>query len=313
MKKFSKEFEDEIIDLYKKNFSATAIAKMFNKNSTTILRVLKRNGLEIRSFRTSKRLKFNKIEEEFILESYKQGKNTVEIAKELDSYNTSIRRVLIKHNIELISTKDRIKYVKSNPFSENCEYSDYFLGLLITDGCISKNTITLSLKEEDIYMLKNFAEFLSPTVKVNKYFAKAHNKYQYYVKIKNDDVIKYLESKANFKNKSFDLYLKTSLNYNILRGIIDGDGCVLISNNLLRLQICTKSEQFANQLKDFFISEGFSPKINKDKRGLLSVNLFRQDELVKLKTFLYSDASIFLERKYRIWLAFLEIRNDKIS
>jgi hypothetical protein len=311
--KFSKEFEEQIIDLYKNGNSATKIGKLLNKNSTSILRVLKRNGIELnpKTLPKNKRYKFTLEQIQFIINSYLSGNDTYQIAKSLNSYNTSIRRVLIKHNIPLISTGERLRFVKTNPFKLGEEKSDYFIGMLITDGCISNNAITLSLKESDVYLLEEFAKFLSFYVKVNKYYHKAHKHYEYYVKFKNNEVCDYLNSLAEFNNKSFDLYLKVPLNWNILRGIIDGDGSVKIYNNLLKVSIYTMSVNFKNQLVEFLTNNQFTPKITQSEKELWQIALYRQKELIRLEKFLYSDATVFLNRKRCDWLAFLAIRNEK--
>jgi hypothetical protein len=173
--------------------------------------------------------------------------------------------------------------------------------------------VTLSLKEEDVYILQKYANFLSPLVKVNKYFHKKHNKYQYEVKFKSLEIVNHLQSMAEFNNKSYDLYLKTDLNWHILRGIIDGDGGMTFLNNkkTLTISIFSKSKLFLLQINDFLINKGFSPKLTIDKRGLWKLTLYKVEEVLKIGSLLYSDASIFLKRKYMKWLAFLEIRNDK--
>ena len=85
--------------------------------------------------------KFNTKKELKICSLYKEGKNTVEIAKDFNTYNTSIRRVLLRNNITLRKCGEAQKYSNNNLF-ENVNLSNeesYYLGLLITDGCISNN------------------------------------------------------------------------------------------------------------------------------------------------------------------------------
>lgn len=118
-----------------------------------------------------------KYDELKVVKMYESGLNTVEIAKSFGTYNTTIRRILLRHNVTLVSTKDRLRFVTDNPFKESDPTSDYFLGLLISDGCVSGHTVTLGLKEEDVYMLEHFAKFCSPKLKVCKYFHTTHQKY----------------------------------------------------------------------------------------------------------------------------------------
>lgn len=43
--------------------------------------------------------RFNSQKEASIVEDYKSGKTTIEIARKWNTYNTSIRRVLLRYNI----------------------------------------------------------------------------------------------------------------------------------------------------------------------------------------------------------------------
>ena len=100
-------------------------------------------------------MKFSKEKENSIIQDYLNGKNTVQIAKKWNTYNTSIRRVLLRNNILIRSNVIAHTNVPVCPFKDGDEYSEYFLGLLLTDGCISRRTansatITLSLIDEEI-------------------------------------------------------------------------------------------------------------------------------------------------------------------
>lgn len=249
--------------------------------------------------------KFSKSKEEYIINLYNSGKSQKEIANLLNTYNTSIRRVLLRNNIKLRSNSYIQSFVKENPFI-NKLHSKYFLGLLLSDGCISNSNIFLSLNVKEYYLLEQFAIFLGDKVKVNKYFSKNHNKYQYYVKFRSKLIEKYLKTLACFDNKSKNLELYIPINYELLRGIFDGDGSVIYTNNKqsLRWFICTASEKFANQLFQFLIEENYNPTIT-NYRGIFYVNLYRKNELNILFGNLYKDTDMFLYRKHNRWATFL--------
>lgn len=251
-------------------------------------------------------IRFSKETQQKIITLYQEGMSQKDIATLLGTYNTSVRRVLIKHGIRVRGNSEVQNFVRENPFKED-SLSDYFLGLILTDGCISNNALSLSLKEEDVYMLENFARFLSNKVKVNKYFHKGHNKFQYYVKTRSDIVIEYLKTVAQFKNKSFDLVLYKGMNWNILRGVFDGDGGVVYLNEgkSLKWFICGNSMLFINQVYEFLRSNGYNPTIT-SSNGTYYVNLYRKKELLTLFNHLYSDGCTYLIRKYNILATFLE-------
>lgn len=251
--------------------------------------------------------KFSKQKEEEILKLYSEGKNQKEIGKIFNTWNTSIRRVLLRNGVKPRGNAEIQSFMEHNPFIED-KYKDYFIGLLVTDGCISKGSLTLSLKEEDKYMLENFARFLGNKVKVNKYFHKAHNHYEYYVKVKYRPVTDYLPKVAKFENKSKELELYIPISWEILRGIFDGDGGVTVmgkTKKQLRWFVCGASKIFIYQIYDFLREEGYNPTITSNG-GMFYVNLYRKKELCSLFEDLYKNADMFLVRKYVKMATFVE-------
>ena len=109
-------------------------------------------------------MRFSKEKERLILDDYLSGLSTVKIAEKWNTYNTSIRRVLLRNGIIPRNLKESLRTVDKNPFKLGDEKSEYFLGLLLTDGNIyhRKNSnsvsISLSLKDEDL--VKEFRNFV---------------------------------------------------------------------------------------------------------------------------------------------------------
>ena len=162
-------------------------------------------------------IKFSKEKEQDIINLYLKGKTQTEIAHLYKTYNTSIRRVLIRNRITIRKNDKIQRKCKHNPFKRNDEYSDYFLGLLLTDGCIStnitkkSNTINLSLNERDGYIVEAFRDWASPTQKVSKVLQKRNNSYMYSINLCNIEMEEYLIRKGNFKNKSYNCKIYTPI------------------------------------------------------------------------------------------------------
>lgn len=255
--------------------------------------------------------KFSREKEQDIIDRYKRGKNTIEIAKEYNTYNTSIRRVLLRNGIVPRNSQKVQRLCKHNPFKRNDEYSEYFLGLLLTDGCItnkSRNTyvVNLSLSEKDGYMVEKFRDWASPSAKVSKVLQHINNSYMYSVNIANCEMIDWLRLKGNFYRKSYECKIYTPITWNILRGIFDGDGGYRQQNkDDLNFFICGKSSVFITQIHYFLVKSNFHP-IVRNQHGLFYVSIYRQNEVLLLGEYLYKNAHIFLKRKYERWLAFYE-------
>lgn len=229
-----------------------------------------------------------------IIEWYLNGLNTKEIANKLGTYNTTIRRILLRNNIKLRTVLDMARrYSRTDIFESNLSREEnYFLGLLITDGCISDNRITLGLKESDISILERFAKFMGDDVKVNHYFHRKHAINQFEVKVRNKIVSNNLKKLANFNNKSYDLELYIPLNFDILRGIIDGDGSTLGQN----IKIFGMSTIFLNQIKSFLLKYNIESYIRRNKT-CYQLNIYKQKDVLFLYDKLYYDTDLFLERK----------------
>lgn len=258
-------------------------------------------------------MKFSKEKDQEIVNLYLEGFNTVMIAKKFSTYNTSIRRVLLRNNIKLRTNSELLKFSDNNKFKNTplSRESDYYLGLLIADGCISKNRLTLSLKEQDIYMLQSFASFLGEKVKVNKYFHSTHNKYQYEVKVRNESICDNLKKLAIFDNKSYDLKMLTKLNFDIIRGIIDGDG-YLRTDKSCTMQICGNSLEFLKQIQDFYNQYNITSYIRKS-RNLFSLSVHKQKDIIFLYNKLYYSTDLFLKRKKSKFGPLLKKFNSKNS
>jgi len=84
-------------------------------------------------------MKFDREKVNYIIKEYKKGRTQKDIATELGTYNTTIRRILIRNNVEVLGNDKLQTVVKHNPFLNlNDDETLYWLGYLIADGNISK-------------------------------------------------------------------------------------------------------------------------------------------------------------------------------
>lgn len=256
--------------------------------------------------------KFSKEKELEIINLYKRGYTQKEIAEKYNTFNTSIRRVLLRNNVYLKGNDKQQRLCKHNPFKRHNEKSEYFLGLLITDGNIDysskRKRIRLALNEKDGYLIEEFLNWAAPEAKVTKTLQKLNNSYMWSASITNEEALNFLERVGNFHNKSFEAKLYIPLTYHILRGIIDGDGGVYQQNtSAVKFSVCSKSIVFIKQIEAFLIKEKFSPIIY-EWHNLYYIQVTKIDEVLKLGQLLYNNAHIFCKRKYERWLAFYESR-----
>lgn len=222
---------------------------------------------------------------------------------------------MLRNKIKLRGVVESQTSIKECPFKENDEYSEYFLGLLLTDGCItrrSKNsaTISLSLKDEDL-MIK-FQNFICPSNKISKVLQKKYGTYMYQSSVRSKLIADWLDSKGNFYNKSYDCDIYVPITSHILRGIFDGDGYCMTRNsgNTFCYGICGKSKIFLDKIQQYLKSKGITFNLH-FRHNLYYLESTKTVEVVKFYNLIYDEAHIYLQRKYAKGHLFLETLREK--
>lgn len=248
--------------------------------------------------------RYSKEDELKIVRMYKEGINTVEIANLFNTYNTTIRRILIRNNIKLISISERLRKVEPNHFDDYLDPEvQYWIGVLAADGCLTNGNLVLAVKDEE--WVTQFRNFLNPSININ---LDPHEIWRVSVRCKGLNS-RLTELYNLTENKSLDLKLKCKFTPHLLRGIIDGDGgwtAMRVRNNgtaNFNMRIGSGSLDFINQCKTYLEELGFSPTltstIKNRKNRFYTVSMFKQSELKTLINILYNDLNQpFLIRKH---------------
>ena len=108
--------------------------------------------------------KFSQEKEQYIISEYLSGKNPKQIGKLLNTYNTSIRRVLLRNNIIPLTSAQRWSQ-RNNVFLNNTEESYYWIGFIIADGCINSTRIEVTSSEKDSNHLLKYSLFINAPIK----------------------------------------------------------------------------------------------------------------------------------------------------
>lgn len=106
---------------------------------------------------------------------------------------------------------------------------DYFLGILATDGNICKSKIGLQFAENNKEILEHWVDFLHGTVNIKSFIRKKTGRTYYEVKFKNQEIADYYKNLGITERKTHTLKLRY-INWNVILGIFDGDGCLSIDN-----------------------------------------------------------------------------------
>lgn len=191
----------------------------------------------------------------------------------------------------------------------------YILGLIITDGCITKNgqkfVICISLKDKE--MIERIRNIVCKTKKVYK----DGNNYQ--VKWRNSNDISYLEKLHIAQRKTYTVGIpcfENNMNH-LIRGLFDGDGCVYNDSTTgrgkkyvyQRISFTSGSKQFVDDLSKFLTDNDIQHKINLDNRRkdcankTYYVKISKQKEVQKLKNLMYENCNEWkLQRKYDLFI-----------
>lgn len=189
------------------------------------------------------------------------------------------------------------------------ELSYYLLGLIYSDGCLSKEKtkrFRLTYSNNDLSIMSLVKEACTPHKKLYR------NRDGYSVVSHNEEDITYLLRLGMTEQKSLTMKFPDLESHNLLRhfirGFFDGDGCVFKSRTksgrkyyeYVFVSFTSGSKEFLEKLK--LILETFEIKSNliKDCRNTNSsyyLKIQKQESVRKFAKFIYENASFFIAYK----------------
>lgn len=250
--------------------------------------------------------------EKEIVEYYKSRPMTFdELVSKFGLCSPTIGKILNKYHI--------VRYTKSQLYSPdlvedyfntiNSQAKAYFLGLIITDGCVySKNgkapIVTLSLHENDSYLIEMFLKEIHSNKKVTNDGRGCSE-----IAISSSKMVSDLRKYGLLERKSLYAVFPSNLPINyypsLLRGIIDGDGFISFyarrgrKSHIKAVRLCSGNEKFLLDIVEFLHRVVDIDPVNtyREKENLWSIAYRKTSSLVKLIEYLYSDAEIYMKRK----------------
>lgn len=247
---------------------------------------------------------------EKIVKEYLDGKTIKEISILLNIPKGTVRYNLVKSGIKprprkgmkyhIDKTRVPLEVVTSK---EGTPDFDYFIGILATDGNIHKSKVSIQFSPENSEILNYWKEFLNNKVNIKSFTRRSDGRTYYEVSFKSQPIADYFSTFGITERKTFTLKL-SYLNWNVIRGIFDGDGCLTVDKRTMsswQFAICSASINFIYQLNDFFVENGLHPIVTKEK-NYYNIIIERLSELYYIYTNIYKDSSYFLRRKYeKFW------------
>jgi len=198
--------KDEIIvKKYLDNNSLQSIAKEFKCSRIKIKSILENNKITIR--KRSERCDI--FHSENALFMYHNGISIKDIANIENVSTNCIRTFLKSKDVQLETSSNQLRIVKTNPFKEGERDTMYWIGMICSDGTIEKagkkTKPRIALFSKDYNTLEQFKEFIGYDVKINMQKNKLYNTELYNIKFSQPEAIKTLNNYNIFSNKSLDL------------------------------------------------------------------------------------------------------------
>ena len=188
----------------------------------------------------------------------------------------------------------------------------YAVGLLASDGCLTRAQHLIDLTSIDIEQLNNYKKCLGISTKITSKFSGIKNP-AYRVQFKNVIFYHFLESVGLTPAKSRtinEVKLPNQYFFDFLRGLFDGDGCSYSywdprwrSSFMFYLSFTSASSLFVKWLKkkieELSNCDG-KISVNKKKDGrnpYYQLRFAKNNAKILVQKMYYSDSSIYLSRK----------------
>lgn len=210
------------------------------------------------------------------------------------------------------------------------ENLNYIIGFFQGDGNHTENTrnrgrISVELNHRDIDILEKIKEIIIPHINVTiksrlRDTNFKQNSHQTTLRIYDWAFRKAIKQYVPVGRKSDIIeppYLLPNFSKrHYIRGLIDADGSIGISNNNRAfISLCVSSEK----IKEFLIKDieevtGLKKEMNRNTRDNVYNIMLNNEEAIEYAKYLYEDSSLYLDRKYKEYIKFSNwIRNANIK
>lgn len=184
-----------------------------------------------------------------------------------------------------------------NPFIIDSPERDYWLGWIFSDGCVVYDSthayVYLACLDFDI--LLKFKEFCGERAKLNKFKyitpKSKEERIMYKVVINSHELVVFFANKYNIIGKKADtLNPNIEINWDLLRGVYDGDGSFKKG-----VVLTSKSKAWIDKIAEFYTKHALHYTITKDSAYRLAI--YRKADIKRVYHYLYDSNKVCLQRK----------------
>lgn len=259
-----------------------------------------------------------------IIKLYFEGLSNKEISERFKIHRTTVQRILKRNQIDLRkqNVTSRKYKINENFFTNiDSEPKAYILGFIYADGNICRGNCSIDVCYNDIQLI----EEISKIIYIDEYVIRKRpaqfkniNGKEYFQKEQcrfsmiNKKIITDLKKHGVTHNKTFKIImpiLQQDLLKHFIRGYFDGDGCISYNKKTLDYSIRIVSNyNFCNDLiKNISHEVPINVKLINKTENVGTVSITGNNQVKQFCNWIYSDASIKLNRKYLKYMDLLNL------
>lgn len=237
----------------------------------------------------------------------------------VETFNISIPSVIKVLNEYRVKRYSKVRLFSPDLIEDyfetiNTECKAYFLGLIITDGCIHSTKgrqplVSLTLQKSDAYLLEKLKEELNSNKRVT-----GDGRGCCSLSILSSKMVTDLKQYGIAPDRSlsvaFPKNIPKQFYRHFIRGVLDGDGSVSYysraahgrKSHTKAVRFCKGNKQFLEDLVEFLFANAEVEKVNlyREKDNLWSIAYRKNSSMLKLIDYMYDDAHVYMERKKRL-------------
>lgn len=292
--------KQELVQDYKNSTTWNELCKKYNTSLHTIHKILKKNNVQKTRMQEAA---WSSEKQKLFTEMYLSNCTYQEMYDALDCKGGTLTYWVHKLNLPMRGSGRNNLY--PNKFLEHTPESDYWLGYLFADGHIGvylrnkgANAYTIQLASEKEYVVKKFKEWYDniPHIYSRPYTLKDGTvKQMYKAEIGCKEIALWFKKELKIDNKKHhSLNPPIEINWDIVRGFFDGDGCS--SKGQFVLNSCSKI--WLEKIGKFLSSQNIEYKISKSYLDCWCLGVYKKEEIKKLVPLMYEHKYYCHEYKY---------------
>ena len=248
---------------------------------------------------------------------YASGKTMQQISDALN-----INRITVRKWVTPIVPSRCTQRLTHNPnvFDEITEYSAYWVGFLMADGCMhekrcnGQQVLSLALQDKDKYHVERFLQFIecnATLTAVRSKGKKGQELLSHNCAVTSQPLVDALRKYGLCERKSYHAVASSRIEFNrhFWRGVIDGDGCLMATKKVRSgargAEPCLSlvgTRPLLRQFRNFVrrLIPTCNPTVRRASRGVAWVTSVCSSHAKALMAILYDNSNVSLDRKKAI-------------